>query len=174
MKRIKIWPAIRGSLFNHRAQSLPRLAFGVLRLIVQSMSQAVASGPLDHIAIQMRALRLNDLQPLAIQSAPQAAQFVFQLDPPRMIRRETAQTHMKDLKLSPEQICFIGDDLTDLPVIRQVGLGVAVADAAAEVRAAAHHVTTLCGGQGAVRELIETLLKQKQRWDDLIRKYVGP
>jgi YrbI family 3-deoxy-D-manno-octulosonate 8-phosphate phosphatase len=85
-----------------------------------------------------------------------------------------AQDIMKDLQLAPEQVCFIGDDLTDLPVIRQVGLGVAVADAAAEVRAAAHHVTTLHGGQGAVRELIETLLKQKQRWDELIRKYVGP
>jgi YrbI family 3-deoxy-D-manno-octulosonate 8-phosphate phosphatase len=85
-----------------------------------------------------------------------------------------AQDVMRELKLSPEQVCFIGDDLTDLPVIRQVGLGVAVADAAAEVRSAAHHVTTLPGGQGAVRELIETLLKSKQRWDDLIRKYVGP
>lgn len=81
---------------------------------------------------------------------------------------------MKELKLSPEQVCFIGDDLTDLPVIRQVGLGVAVADAASEVRAAAHHVTALSGGQGAVRELIETLLKSNGRWDDLIKKYVNP
>jgi YrbI family 3-deoxy-D-manno-octulosonate 8-phosphate phosphatase len=80
---------------------------------------------------------------------------------------------LRELKLSPEQACFIGDDLTDLPVIRQVGLGVAVADAAAEVKAAAHHVTTLAGGQGAVRELIELLLKAKQRWDELIRKYKG-
>jgi 3-deoxy-D-manno-octulosonate 8-phosphate phosphatase (KDO 8-P phosphatase) len=80
---------------------------------------------------------------------------------------------MKELKLSPEQVCFIGDDLTDLPVIRQVGLGVAVADAAPEVRSAAHHVTALAGGQGAVRELVETLLKSRQRWDDLIRKYVS-
>ncbi len=79
---------------------------------------------------------------------------------------------MKELKLSPEQVCFIGDDLTDLPVIRQVGLGVAVADAVAEVRSAAHHTTALCGGQGAVRELIETLLKSNGRWDDLIKKYL--
>lgn len=80
---------------------------------------------------------------------------------------------MKELKLSPEQVCFIGDDLTDLPVIRQVGLGVAVADAVAEVRAAAHHTTSLCGGQGAVRELVETLLKSNGRWDDLIKKYLA-
>ncbi|HTN75308.1 MAG TPA: HAD hydrolase family protein [Pirellulaceae bacterium] len=81
---------------------------------------------------------------------------------------------IRELKLTPEQTCFIGDDLTDLPVIRQVGLGVAVADAAAEVKAAAHHVTTLAGGQGAVRELIERLLKSKQRWDDLLQKYLTP
>ncbi len=81
---------------------------------------------------------------------------------------------MKELKLSPEQVCFIGDDLTDLPVIRQVGLGVAVADAVPEVRSAAHHVTQLAGGQGAVRELVEVMLKSKQRWDDLIKKYLMP
>lgn len=70
------------------------------------------------------------------------------------------------------QVCYVGDDLTDLPVIRRVGLGVAVADAVPEVLAAAHLVTQRPGGAGAVRELIETLLQAKNRWDDLIRKYV--
>ena len=78
---------------------------------------------------------------------------------------------IRDLRLTPSQVCYIGDDLTDLPVIRQVGLGVAVADAAEDVRQAAAHVTRLGGGQGAVRELVEELLKAKGRWDDLIRKY---
>jgi YrbI family 3-deoxy-D-manno-octulosonate 8-phosphate phosphatase len=81
---------------------------------------------------------------------------------------------MRELNIASEQVCYIGDDLTDLPVIRAVGLGVAVADAAAEVRAAAHYTTTLAGGQGAVRELIEMLLKSKQRWDELIRRYMAP
>jgi 3-deoxy-D-manno-octulosonate 8-phosphate phosphatase (KDO 8-P phosphatase) len=74
--------------------------------------------------------------------------------------------------LTPEQACYIGDDLTDLPVIRHVGLGVAVADAAEEVRAAAALVTTLPGGRGAVRELVETILKAKGRWDDVIHRYM--
>jgi 3-deoxy-D-manno-octulosonate 8-phosphate phosphatase (KDO 8-P phosphatase) len=78
---------------------------------------------------------------------------------------------IRDLRLVPSQVCYIGDDLTDLPVIRQVGLGVAVADAAEDVRQSAAHVTRLGGGQGAVRELVEDLLKAKGRWDDLIRKY---
>jgi len=74
--------------------------------------------------------------------------------------------------LQPEQVCYIGDDLTDVPVMRRVGLGVAVADAAHEVTETAHWVTTSPGGHGAVRELIEMLLKSKNRWDDLIRKYL--
>ena len=83
-----------------------------------------------------------------------------------------AREILQQKSLEFTQVCYIGDDLTDLPVIRRVGLGVAVADAAPEVRTAAHLVTQQRGGAGAVRELIETLLKAKNRWDDLIRKYV--
>ena len=82
-----------------------------------------------------------------------------------------ARDILKELGLKPEQACYIGDDLTDLPVMRHVGLGVAVADAAAEVRAAAAHVTQSPGGHGAVRELIELVLKAKSRWEDAIQRY---
>ena len=84
-----------------------------------------------------------------------------------------AQEVMRQLQLQPEQVCYIGDDLTDIPVIRHVGLGVAVADAVEEARSVARHVTKRSGGCGAVRELIEDLLKARQRWDDLIRKYLA-
>ena len=63
---------------------------------------------------------------------------------------------LRELSLAPEQVCYIGDDLTDLPVIRHVGLGVAVADAASEVRAAAASSPECPGGRGAVREVVET------------------
>ena len=82
-----------------------------------------------------------------------------------------AKQLMADLGLRPEQVCHIGDDLTDLSLIRHVGLGVAVADAVREVRDAARYVTELAGGRGAVREVIELLLRSKNRWDDLIRNY---
>lgn len=80
---------------------------------------------------------------------------------------------LQGLRLAPEQVCYIGDDLTDLPVIRHVGLGVAVADAAPEVRAAAGHITRLPGGQGAVREVVELILKSQFRWDEIIQTYQG-
>lgn len=73
--------------------------------------------------------------------------------------------------LEAEKVCYIGDDLTDLPVLKLVGLAVGVADAVAEVRSAAHYTTKAAGGCGAVRETIETVLKAKKRWDDLIHKY---
>jgi YrbI family 3-deoxy-D-manno-octulosonate 8-phosphate phosphatase len=77
------------------------------------------------------------------------------------------------LELELEQICYIGDDLPDLPAMRLAGLGVAVADGCPEVRQAAHYVTTVAGGRGAVRETIELILKNQQRWHDLIQKYNG-
>lgn len=74
--------------------------------------------------------------------------------------------------LQAEAVCYIGDDLTDLPVLRHVGLGVAVADGAGEVREAAGYVTKTRGGHGAVRELVEMILKSQRRWDDAIKKYM--
>jgi YrbI family 3-deoxy-D-manno-octulosonate 8-phosphate phosphatase len=84
----------------------------------------------------------------------------------------TTRAILAELGLTPEQVCYIGDDLPDLPVIRAVGLGVAVADAAAELREAAHCVTTAAGGAGAVRETIELILKTQRRWDDVIQSYL--
>ena len=82
------------------------------------------------------------------------------------------QSILAELKLKPEQVGFIGDDLPDLPVVRYVGLGIAVADACEELKPAAQHVTLAAGGRGAVREAIELVLKSQRRWDDAIAAYV--
>ena len=81
--------------------------------------------------------------------------------------REIAQS----LGLTMDQVAFIGDDLSDLAVIKAVGLGIAVADATEEVRSVASYTTKLKGGDGAVREVVELILKLQTRWEDLIRKY---
>jgi YrbI family 3-deoxy-D-manno-octulosonate 8-phosphate phosphatase len=70
-----------------------------------------------------------------------------------------------------EQIAHIGDDLPDLPLLRAVGLAIAVADAVAEVRAVAHWVSNCPGGQGAVRESIEMILKEKGLWQGIVSRY---
>jgi len=75
--------------------------------------------------------------------------------------------------VSNAEVAYIGDDLNDIPLMVRSGLGVAVADAALETREHAHYVTKAPGGFGAVREVIELLLKSQGRWDDLIKKYLA-
>ncbi len=86
-------------------------------------------------------------------------------------KRPTFEEILAELGLTAEQACYLGDDLPDLPVIRAAGLGVAVADACAEVCEAADYVTKAPGGSGAVRETIELILKTQGRWQDAIRPY---
>jgi 3-deoxy-D-manno-octulosonate 8-phosphate phosphatase (KDO 8-P phosphatase) len=69
------------------------------------------------------------------------------------------------------EVAYIGDDLNDIPLMLRSGLGVAVADASPETREHAHYVTQLAGGYGAVREVIELILKAQGRWTDLIHQY---
>ena len=78
---------------------------------------------------------------------------------------------MADAALGKEQVAYIGDDLTDVVVMRRVGLAVATANARAEVKALAHHVTAAAGGSGAVREVIEMILKAQGLWDEILKKY---
>ena len=68
-------------------------------------------------------------------------------------------------------MAFVGDDLPDIPLMRRVGLAVAVADAAPEVIAAAHMVTAAKGGCGAVREICEALLKARGDWESILEGY---
>jgi len=65
------------------------------------------------------------------------------------------------------QVAYMGDDLPDIPLLRRVGLAVAVANAAPEVKRAAHVVTKRTGGDGAVREVIECILKAQGKWNSL-------
>jgi 3-deoxy-D-manno-octulosonate 8-phosphate phosphatase (KDO 8-P phosphatase) len=69
-----------------------------------------------------------------------------------------------------EEVCYVADDLPDLPVLRRVGLAVAVANASAEVKKAAHYVTKHNGGGGAVREVVELILKAQGKWMEAIGK----
>jgi 3-deoxy-D-manno-octulosonate 8-phosphate phosphatase (KDO 8-P phosphatase) len=69
------------------------------------------------------------------------------------------------------EIAYAGDDLTDVPLLRRVGLAFAPDNARAEVKAAAHHVTAAAGGSGAVREMAEILLRAQGKWMDLLKKY---
>ena len=79
---------------------------------------------------------------------------------------------LEQIGLLPENIAFVGDDLTDMPVMRYVGFAVAVANAVDEVKECADYVTTRPGGSGAVREVIEYILKNSGRWRELMKRYL--
>lgn len=80
---------------------------------------------------------------------------------------------LDELGIAPEAAAVVGDDLTDIPLMRTCGFAVAVADAVEEVKQRAAHVTTAPGGRGAVREVIELILKGSGRWDRIMARYVG-
>ena len=73
--------------------------------------------------------------------------------------------------LDASQAACMGDDLLDLPLLRRAGLAITVPDAVDEVRAAAHYVTRRPGGQGAVREAVELLLKSQSHWPAVLERY---
>jgi len=74
-------------------------------------------------------------------------------------------------RTTPQSVAFIGDDLQDLIVLARAGLAFAPADAVPEVQAVAHRVMTRNGGRGAVREMIEMILKARGSWDKLLAAF---
>jgi 3-deoxy-D-manno-octulosonate 8-phosphate phosphatase (KDO 8-P phosphatase) len=70
-----------------------------------------------------------------------------------------------------EEVAFVGDDLADLPVLRKVGLPIAVANAVPDVKAAAAHITQAAGGHGAVREVVESILRARGDWTEIVARY---
>ncbi len=86
---------------------------------------------------------------------------------------EVFESLLAEASVAPEHVAYVGDDVVDIPLMRRCGLGVAVADATPDTRDAAHHVTRLPGGFGAVREVCELLLKAQGRWDELMKRYLA-
>jgi 3-deoxy-D-manno-octulosonate 8-phosphate phosphatase (KDO 8-P phosphatase) len=94
-------------------------------------------------------------------------EFIYQKQPRKLPAYEEI---LKKAGVPESAVAYIGDDLPDIPVMRRVGLAAAVADAAPEVKRAAHFVTKSRGGEGAVREVVELILKAKGLWRKLIEE----
>ena len=73
--------------------------------------------------------------------------------------------------LARHEVAYMGDDFTDIVIMRRVGVAIATANARPEVKRAAHYVTRACGGDGAVREVVELLLKAQGKWAEILRHY---
>lgn len=88
-------------------------------------------------------------------------------------KRQSYQSALKHFKLRDEEVCFMGDDLIDLPILTRVGLAVGVANAHEEVKSRVHYVTRAAGGHGAIREVVDLILKAQGRWEGLLGEYLS-
>jgi 3-deoxy-D-manno-octulosonate 8-phosphate phosphatase (KDO 8-P phosphatase) len=82
-----------------------------------------------------------------------------------------AENILAQTGLNWEQVCYVGDDVVDLCLLKRAGVAVAPANAIEEVKAIAHYVTQARGGHGAVREIITMILKAQGKWTELIRYF---
>jgi 3-deoxy-D-manno-octulosonate 8-phosphate phosphatase (KDO 8-P phosphatase) len=81
---------------------------------------------------------------------------------------------LRELDLDSHQVCFVGDDLVDLPVLQAAGLAACPSDAVSEVRDSAHLVTEAVGGRGVIREVVEVILQAQGVWHSLCETYRSP
>jgi 3-deoxy-D-manno-octulosonate 8-phosphate phosphatase (KDO 8-P phosphatase) len=82
-----------------------------------------------------------------------------------------AEAMMAQARVTWKEVCYMGDDIVDLGVLKRAGLAVVVPHAVSEAKAMAHYVTRADGGEGAVREIVELILKAQHKWEHLIRQY---
>ena len=80
---------------------------------------------------------------------------------------------LKQEQMTSAEACFVGDDVIDLPVMWNCGFAVAVANARDEVKRDAHYVAKHGGGDGALRDVIEFILKAQGKWKKVVEQYIG-
>lgn len=97
-------------------------------------------------------------------------EFVIQGQPKKL---ESYKAILTRAGVTDDEVAYIGDDLPDLPLLGRAGLAVAVADAVVEVKRVAHYVTTVRGGEGAVREVVELILKAQGNWKKAIPQAIA-
>jgi 3-deoxy-D-manno-octulosonate 8-phosphate phosphatase (KDO 8-P phosphatase) len=83
------------------------------------------------------------------------------------------KTLLEQLKISPEEVAYVGDDVVDLPVMIRVGLAITVSDGHDLAKKHAHWITQNRGGHGAAREICEFIMQSQGTWDSLIQEYIS-
>lgn len=107
----------------------------------------------------------RDSPATARRARESSMEFVIQGQPKKL---ESYKAILTRAGVTDEEVAYVGDDLPDLPILQRVGLGVAVANAVVEVKRAARYVTVAKGGEGAIREVVELILKAQGRWKKAI------
>ena len=115
------------------------------------------------VVISGRTSKVNDRRAKELKVAK-----VFQRCPDKL---KILTKVIRKYKISAEDVCCVGDDLNDVPILRRAGLAVAVQNAVAEVKSISHYVTARSGGRGAVREIADKILKTQGKWQAVTEKF---
>lgn len=86
-------------------------------------------------------------------------------------KQKVLENILKKYRLTSDAVCFVGDDLVDLGIMKRVGLAIAVSNACQEIKEISHYITNSPGGRGAVREIAELILKAQDKWQEAINSY---
>jgi 3-deoxy-D-manno-octulosonate 8-phosphate phosphatase (KDO 8-P phosphatase) len=112
----------------------------------------------------------RDSPATARRAREMSMEFVIQGQPKKL---EAYKAILTRAGVTDDEVAYVGDDLPDLPLLGRAGLAVAVADAVVEVKRAAHYITTVAGGEGAVREVVELILKAQGKWKKAIPQAIA-
>lgn len=107
-------------------------------------------------------------QALTFRAADLGVDKIYQDANPKM---NAYRQLLKEFDLTDEEVCFMGDDLPDLPLLKRVGFAVSVPNAAVDVKKTVHYITKCRGGEGAVREVVELILRNQGQWKGVLRTY---
>ncbi|HYL68456.1 MAG TPA: HAD hydrolase family protein [Candidatus Limnocylindria bacterium] len=112
----------------------------------------------------------RDSPATARRAREMAMEFVIQGQPKKL---EAYKAILTRAGVTDDEVAYIGDDLPDLPLLGRAGLAIAVANAVVEVKRVAHYTTTVRGGEGAVREVVELILKAQGKWKKAIPQAIA-
>jgi len=175
--KLYIFPAPAGiqSTQDHETKHSGQGGFG---LVSQSVIEAKGFHAHDGTAISLA--RLSGIktglitkrvsETVALRAGALKMEYVYQGIQDKLTAFEEI---LRQEGLDASAAAFVGDDVIDLPVMRNCGLAIAVANARAEVKAEAHYVTPHAGGEGALRDATEYILKAQGKWKRVVSEYIG-
>jgi 3-deoxy-D-manno-octulosonate 8-phosphate phosphatase (KDO 8-P phosphatase) len=176
--KLFIFPAPAGSQQSVLEQSAQHGGQGGFGMHSESMIEAKGFHAHDGASISLARLggirtglitkRVSET--VALRARDLKLEFVYQgVDDKRTCFDEV----VKKASLRPEEAAFVGDDVIDLPAMRASGLAIAVKNARAEAKSEAHYITPHAGGEGALRDAVEFILKAQGKWKRVVEDYIG-
>jgi 3-deoxy-D-manno-octulosonate 8-phosphate phosphatase (KDO 8-P phosphatase) len=176
--KLFIFPAAAGASATAQTRALTHTDQGGFGLISKSLIEAKGFHAHDGTAISLARLagiktglitkRISET--VALRARDLKLEYVRQ----GIQDKATAmQEILQEEGLGANGAAFVGDDVIDLPAMRRCGLAIAVANARAEVKREAHYVTPHGGGDGALRDAVEYILKAQGKWKQVVEQYIG-